>query len=129
MKGRRHKPIGFFLISFCHIARSYSLITVRAEYCSVILGKVNRPINNAVIIHLNKIAFPHFLVVSNKCFAMSATHCKYVASTHFFAIWVFKNLQLFILQNLCGIYLLLPYVPLCFSKVFSSLPLYLTTTN
>ena len=60
MKGRRHEPIRFFLVHLRYIPCGDSLTTGRAENRSVVLREVDHTVNDAVIVHLDKIALADF---------------------------------------------------------------------
>ena len=100
IKCRWYKPICFFLIHFCDISGGDLLTTRRAKQSTVILGEINRPLYDSVIVHLNEIAISHFLVESNKALTICTSDFQQVTSSHSFAVGVFINLHV---DNLCNI--------------------------
>jgi len=91
LKPGRHKPIDFLFIHLCHVSCGDAGIAVGAKYRAVMLGKVQHPVNNPLVVHLHEVAFAHFLIMGNECFAMGAVDRQDVAATDFFAVWVWVN--------------------------------------
>jgi len=89
IKSGRDKPVRFFFVRFSDITRRYALAALGAEQRSVILREINRALYYPVVIHFNKITFAHFLIFSDKAFAVGAAYFKNMAAPYFFAVRVF----------------------------------------
>ena len=74
MKRGRHKPISFFLVNLRNIASCNPFVAAGAKYRAMTLRKINRTINNAVVVHFDKIAFADFLIVGDKSLAPGAAY-------------------------------------------------------
>jgi len=71
------------------IPSGYTLTTAGAKQGSMVLRKINCPLDNPVVIHFYKVAFPDFLVFSDEIFAMGASDLQDMAAPNFPTIWVF----------------------------------------
>jgi hypothetical protein len=88
VEGRRNKPVGFFFIYFRRVPGSDLLAAIGAKQRSMVLGEINRALNNPVVVHFYKIALPHFLIAGNQAFAIGAADPQEMASPYLFAIGV-----------------------------------------
>jgi len=52
------------------------------------LGEIKDSVNYPLVVHFHKVALTNFLVVGYESFAVSAANGKDVATTDFFAVWV-----------------------------------------
>ena len=70
----RHKSVRFLLIHLRDIPCGDTLAAVRAKNRPMILGKVNRAVDNPVVIHLDKIALPDLLIVGDETFTIDTVN-------------------------------------------------------
>ena len=61
----------------------------------MIPGKVDAPLNDPVVVHLDEIALAHLLVLGDEALAISAENVQYVAAFNLPAVGVFVNLHIF----------------------------------
>jgi hypothetical protein len=61
-------------IHLCDVPSGDALSAIRAEYRAVILREVHATVNDAVVIHLDEVAFADFLIIGDKSFAMTANN-------------------------------------------------------
>ena len=91
MERRRYKTIGFLLVHLGDIPGCNMSAAIRTVECAVILGEVDRTLNDSIIIHLHKVAFADFLILGNKAFAMPAGNRKEVTAAYLPAVGVLIN--------------------------------------
>ena len=94
MKSRRYKPVCFFLVHMSDIPCGYPLPAVRAKYRAVVLGKVDRTVNDSVVEHFYKVTFPNLLIVRDEITAVGATHLKDMTAPDFSAMRIFENFHM-----------------------------------
>jgi hypothetical protein len=87
------KPIRFFFVHFGYVPSGDALSAVRAKYRSVVFREINATVDDAVVIHLDKIALANFLVICDKAFAMRTNNLQYMAALDFSAVWVLYNIH------------------------------------
>jgi len=88
-----HEPILFFLVHLRDIPRGDALSAVRAEYRAVVLREVDRPFDDAVVEHLDKVTLADLLIVGDEAFAIGAAYFQDMAAPDLFAVRVFDYIH------------------------------------
>jgi len=88
------ESVRFFFVHFGDVPCGYALAAVWAKQRAMIKGKVNRALNNPVVVHFDKIAFTDFLVVRYEAFAVGAAHLQNVAAPDLSAIGIFIDFHM-----------------------------------
>ena len=91
VEGRGYKAICFLLIHLRYIACGNMSAAIRAVQRTVILRKVDRTLDDSIIIHLHKVTLADFLILGDEAFTAPAANCKEMAAAYLLAVWILIN--------------------------------------
>ena len=93
MERGRHESVRFFFIHLGDIPSGDPLTAVWAKDSSVIIGEINRTIDDSIVVHFYKITFADFLIVGDETFTVGAAYLQDMAASDLSAVRVFVNLH------------------------------------